>query len=361
MQAKKILILGGHGPFTQHLVRGLCAFPYAHCVLGVEQPRQADGQHGVLVEAVNPHDPDSLRQALAGAFAVVHAHGPFREPNYTVAAMCADLGVHYIDLADGRAHVGGITRLARRAQQTGSLIVSGAGTLPAVSGALVSLLASEFERISEIHTFLAPGRRDQRELASLHAVLSAAGRLMRIKERGRWREVHAGSRPQSVRFPPPVGQRRGYLSDSAELELFPRHYGATTVTVRTGLQGFYSGLLAVLSTLRRRGWMTDELPRLLEWLIRLDGGGGGHRHGGGGLRVEVRGRRAGNETLAHTVYLVARDGCTPAIAAAPAVALVKRWLQYGVPQTGARAAVGLVAWEDIRRELLGHDIVMVRT
>lgn len=361
MQTKKILILGGHGPFTQHLVRGLSGFPYAHCVLGVERPRP-----DLPAVAVNPRDPYSLHQALAGAFAVIHAHGPFREPDYTVAAKCADLGVHYIDLADGRAHVCGITRLARRAQQTGSLIVSGAGTLPAVSGALVDWLAPEFEKITEIHTFLAPGRHDQRELASLRAVLSAAGRLIRIKQHGRWREVYAGSHPLSVRFPPPAGRRRGYLSDSAELDLFPRHFGATTVTVRTGLQGFYSGLLMALSALRRRGWMADdELPRWLEWLIRLDrrGSGNGRRpdSSGGGLRVEVRGRqRASTETLTHTVYLIARNGSTPAIAAAPALALVKRWVLHGVPETGARTAVGLVAWEDIRRELLGHDIVMVR-
>jgi saccharopine dehydrogenase-like NADP-dependent oxidoreductase len=360
MQAKKILILGGHGPFTQYLVQGLSGTAQIHCVLGLEQVLPADARRGVPVTAVNPRDPHSLHRALSGAFAVVNAQGPFREPDYTVATKCAELGVHYLDVAEGRAHVGGITRLARRAQQTGSLLVSGAGTLPAVTGALVALLAPEFERITEIHTFLAPGRSDQRELASLRAVLSAAGTLIRIKERGRWNEVFAGSRPQSFDFPPPVGRRRGYLSDSPELDLFPRHFGATTVTARVGLEGFYNGLLMLLGGLRRRGWLTaDDPPRWLEWLLRLRRPRG-DGDAAGGVRVEVRGRAEGNAALGHVVYLVARDGSTPAIAAAPVVALVKKWAEHGVPESGARPAVGLVDWDDIRRELLGHDIVMVR-
>ncbi len=363
MQAKKILILGGHGPFTQYLLRGLSDIPSLHCVLGLEQVLPADARRDVPVVAVNPRDTDSLRRALAGTFAVINAYGPFREPDYAVAASCAELGVHYLDVADGRVHVGGIARLARRAQHSGCLLVSGAATQPAVTGALVTLLAPEFERITEIHTFLAPGRSDQRELASLRAVLSAAGTLIRIKERGRWREVLAGSRPQSFEFPPPVGRRRGYLSDSPELDLFPRHFGATTVTARVGLEGFYNGLLMLLGALRRRGWLgTDDPPHWLEWLIRLGrrGNAAAAAAGGGGVRVEVRGRSDGQNTLAHVVYLVARDGSTPAIAAAPVVALVKKWVAHGVPESGARPAVGLVDWEDVRRELLGHDIVMVR-
>lgn len=327
-------------------------------MLGVERMRRRGPDLGVPVMAVDTRDPYSLQQALAGAFAVVNARGPFHACDYTVAEKCADQGIHYIDLAEARDYVNGIARLAPRTQRSGALVVSGAGAAPALSAALVDLLAAEFDRISEIYTFLVPGRRDHRELATMRAVLRYAGREMRVKERGRWRWAYGWSRPETVELAAPAGRRRGYLCDLPDLDLFPRRYGAATVTARTGLVGSYNLLLSALSLLRRHG-VIDDLPRAAQWLIRLDRVLGGKTRSGAGMRVRVYGYRDG-QALAHTVDLIARDDNAPAIPAAPVLALVKRWVRDGVPHCGAQPAVGLLTWEEIRSELLGYDIVMVR-
>jgi hypothetical protein len=80
----------------------------------------------------------------------------------------------------------------------------------------------------------------------------------------------------------------------------------------------------------------------------------------GGLAVEVRGDKGG-EPLARSIFLVARDGNTPAIAAAPAIALVRKWVRQGVSTAGVMSCVGLLDWADVRDELMGYDIVLVRT
>jgi hypothetical protein len=80
----------------------------------------------------------------------------------------------------------------------------------------------------------------------------------------------------------------------------------------------------------------------------------------GGLAVELRGDKGG-EPLVHSVFLVARDGNTPAIAAAPAIALIRKWTRQGVSTTGVTPCVGLLDWTEVRNELMEYDIVLVRT
>ena len=50
----------------------------------------------------------SLR-AASSPQVVVYASGPFQGQDYAVARACVRVGAHCIDLADGRAFVGGIT------------------------------------------------------------------------------------------------------------------------------------------------------------------------------------------------------------------------------------------------------------
>ena len=362
MQKRKILILGEAGGFTRRIGVALAHVPEIECVLGLERTREAAQlaqELGVGFAPVTPGDPVSLREALAGVFAVINLRGPFEVANYPVAEHCADLGVHYLDPADGRDYVNGIERLARRAERSGSLIVAGASVAPAVSAALVELLAPEFDEIREIHVFLTPGLNDQRELATVRSVLSFASGSMRIRKRGRWKSAHWSTRPEKVDFPAPVGRRLGYLSDLPDLDLFPRYYDAQTVIARAGLPSrVLNVLMSVLSWLRHRGAF-EELPRAAAWLIRalaaLSRPGGASA----GLRVLMRGTKGGEET-AHVAYLIARAADGPAIAAAPLIALVKKWVRAGVPRAGALPCIGLLSLEEIKAELLPYDIVLVR-
>jgi saccharopine dehydrogenase-like NADP-dependent oxidoreductase len=268
--------------------------------------------------------------------------------------------VHYVDPADTNEYAGGLSRLARKAEKHDSLIVTGAAAAPAVSALLVDMLAPEFDRIQEIHTCLAQGKNDCRDRATARAILGYVELVSRMKEKGRWREFQGWARPQAVYFPAPVGRRRGYLCDGLDLDIFPRRYGAQTVTFRTALSSRASNLVLSFSRgLRRRGMMRGLPPPVRASLHAISAL---PRFGdpNGGLGVEVRGDKGG-EALTRSVFLVARDGNTPAIAAAPAVALVRKWLRQGVPNAGVMSCVGLLEWPEVRDELMGNDIVLVRT
>jgi saccharopine dehydrogenase-like NADP-dependent oxidoreductase len=331
-------------------------------VLGAEPANAAARlarELGAQVAAVNPREPESVRRALSGVYAVVNTCGPFLDPEYTVAEQCAERGVHYIDSGEARDYVNGMQRLARAAERSGAMIVTAASAAPAVSAALVDLLGSDFDRIREIHTCLTPGARDQRELAAVRAILSIADNPARMKERGRWREFYYWTKPQRVDFPPPIGRRRGYLCDRPDLDLFPRRYDAQTVTFRMALPWRSVNLvLAGVGWLGRR----EVLRAPPGWLLALVRTGARllpTRRYGGGLRVEVRGECRGAET-AHTAFLIARDRHSQAIAAAPIVALVRKWVARGAAERGVLPCVGLLDWNEIRAELRDYDIVLIR-
>lgn len=362
MLPKRILILGTFGPFGQRLARALARAPEAECVLGSEPVAAAEPlarEIGVRALAVDARRPESVLHALPGVYAVVNTCGPFLEPGYSVAEVCAEHGVHYIDPGETRDYVNGMERLARAAERSGALIVTAASAAPAVSAALVDMLDPYFDRLREIHTCLSPGARDQRELAAIRAILSHADSPARMKERGRWREFYDWSQPQRVDFPPPIGRRRGYLCDRPELDLFPRRYSATTVTFRLALPWRSFNLaLAGVGWLGRRE-VLNAPPRWLLGLVRHGARILPTRRFAGGLRVEVRGERRGEE-LVHTAFLVARGRDSPAIAAAPILALAKKWLTRGTSERGVRPCVGLLDWDELRAELCAHDVVLIR-
>lgn len=362
MLQKKILVLGPFGAFGRRVATALAAIPQVACQLGADATNSAARiahELGATTVPADVHDPASLERALADVFAVVNTCGPFLEADSAVAGLCAERGVHYVDPADAHDHVGNIARLGRKAEKSGSLLVTGAAAVPAVSAVLVDMLMRDFDRIREIHTCLLPGTRDWRELSTVRSILGHAVSPARTKERGRWRAFYPWTDPETVRFPKPVGKRRVYLCDSPDLDLFPRRYGAQTVTFRTGLP--WRGLnlaLSFLGWLKRRGLLAN-VPAPLAAVIRASSRLPSLGHAGGGLGVEVHGEKRGRE-LTHTAYLIARDGGGAAIAAAPMLALVRKWVTHGVPVAGAMPCVGMFGWEELRNELLGHDVVLVR-
>ena len=357
-----ILVVGGYGNFGRHISAALAAEPHIACIIAGRHPQRAEAfaaQIGARTAMVDAHHPSTIAAVLPGVYAVVNACGPFQKQSYHLAEQCIRHGVHYVDLADTRAYVMGIHKLHQRATDNGCAIVSGAGSVPAVVSTLVDSLVPEFDKIGEIHTALSVGNKSPFGEATLEGVLSNLGKRMRIKERGQWREVRIWSRPSSVKFPAPLGRRRTYLCDAPDLEIFPQRYGAQTVSFRVGAQlRVLNYALSLIGWGRRRTKIQDP-SRYASMFMKLDFLLGGFGDAMLGISVALSGSRSG-QALTHQLYLLARDKSGPMISCSPAIALIKKWVQSGVQQPGAFPCVGLVNFAEIKNELKGHDIVIVR-
>jgi saccharopine dehydrogenase-like NADP-dependent oxidoreductase len=359
---RRVVVLGGYGEFSRRVASGIAALAPAECVLGLPPASRATtfaSRVGVPFMVLDPNDPGSLHRLLEGAFALVNVRGPFAaREDLAIAELCAQHGVHYVDPGDTRAYLTEFTRLARTAREHDVLLVTGAGAAPAVTSALAAMLATEFDRVSEIQVLLSPGIGDERELATTRAVLERAGApLAKVSARGREAREMAWS--QKFDLPDPVGRRRGYLCDLPDLDLFQRHFGARTVIARAGLApGVLSKLLALFAALRRGGWMAQLSP-FAAGLVRLGARLTRAEADAAAIRVAVRGSRHGVEQE-HVACLIGRASAGPAMAAAPIVTLVRTWLEQGVRDTGALACIGLLDLSDLKPELARHDIVLVR-
>ena len=359
---KKIVVLGGYGTLGRQICSMLAKDPAIECVVAGRDAKRGSafaGSIGAGFRLVDIQQAAALPAVLQGAFAVVDASGPFQGRGYAVPEACFARGVHYADVADAREYVAGFSSLLDGAARAkGSLLVTGAGTIPAAAAALIDSMTDRFDRIDEIHTAVSIGNRDARGPAALRAILSFAGRPLSMLEHGGWRDVYGWSRPQTVRYPAPIGKRRVYLADGADLDIFPKRYGAHTVTDRVGMQlRLFNHGLYVMARLKRHNRIAD-LTRHTRSLMNASMMFKAQGDASGGLCVAVRGEHNG-QSVTHHAFLLVRGSHGLAIPASPVVALIRKWVSQGISAKGAVACVGLVTLDELRRELVGHDISLV--
>ena len=153
-------------------------------------------------------------------------------------------------------------------------------------------------------------------------------------------------------------ERRVYFADGPDLDIFPKRYGAHTVTQRAGMQlRLFNHGLYVLARLKRHHRIAD-LTRHTGSLMKVSKMFMAQGDASGGLRVAVRGEYQG-QGVTHHAFLVVRGTHGIAIPASPVVALIRQWVNQGVSAKGAVACVGLVTLDQLRRELMGYDISLV--
>ncbi|HET6880770.1 MAG TPA: saccharopine dehydrogenase NADP-binding domain-containing protein [Pirellulales bacterium] len=303
-------------------------------------------------------DRDSLRRALDGSFAVIHAAGPFQGGDYRVAEVCLELGAHYLDLSDARIFVAGIGRLDADARRRGLLVVSGVSSTPAITSALINELTSEFSRIDEIHTALSPGNRNPRGVSTVAAVLSYVGREIRVWRDGRWVSRPGWGDARRLDFPSPVGRRRVYNCDVPDLELFPSVFNAQTVRFSAGLElNVLNHLLSVCSLPCR--WLGLNLMRRAKLFLDVSLMLFPFGTTNGALAVWLRGRNHPGDFIERRIALVT-DYDGPATPSSAAVVLTRKILASGPLRAGAFPCVGLLTLDELLVHLRPLGIWCVR-
>ncbi len=361
-QRKKIIVLGGYGAVGSRICAAIARIPYVECVIAGRNPKRARRLAKSISAStlrIDVDDEEQVDRELANVFLVVNAAAPFQKQSLTVARFCARSGVHYIDLADDRSYVNGVLRLHAQARRSGSLLVTGASSMPAMAAVLVDSLSDYFDKIGEIRAFTVGGNKVPFGRASVYSLLSKIGGTLRCKRRGRWTESSCWTEPQNVSFPAPVGRRRAYLYDVPAVEQFSRAYEVQTATFRMGLQpGLVNRALGFLAWLRRIGWLKKPMryTRLLHALTRRFRRMGNASYA---IQVQVLGTK-GNQDVNHAATLVEADSNGMGITTSIVITLVKQWLENDVEDAGAFTAMGLVGLDDIKPELIEHNVKLVR-
>lgn len=345
----RVLIVGGYGVFGGKLAQLLLKEPGVEVLIAGRSLRRARAfckKHGGIPAKFDRNGLLVLQLRSLGPNVVVDAAGPFQHYGsdpYRLARSALAVGAHYLDLADDAAFVEGIRVLDAQARQAGLTALSGVSSVPAISSAAVEQLRRGLDRIEHIDTVILPGNRAPRGLSVVRAIVSQAGRPLRLWQGDVWRSVPAWGDLGRVRLSAATRKldaRWASAIGAPDLLLFPARYGARSVAFRAGLE---------LGLLHRGLWLLAWLPRLklmrslsvlaplLRFAADLLRPFGEDR---GGMCVTVIGETTARRTEQRRWTLIAESGDGPFVPAIAAYAWLRQRARGIAPKPGARACVG---------------------
>ena len=355
----RTLILGGYGNFGKRIAGALCRDGYSVIIAGRNKDK-VDAQvkalpHGLAEAAVFKVDIDLASQLeILKPSVVINTCGPFQNSNYRVAEICINASIHYIDLADGRDFVTGITKLNEPAKQKHVAVISGASTVPGLSSAVIETFKHEFSVIENLTFGISPGQKAERGLATTQGILSYVGKPLKrvtgdIKTRYGWQDIY-------LQHYPTLGYRWMANCDIPDLDLLPQHYGIKTIHFSAGLElwPLHLGLWAISWLVRLD--IPTRLPDYAEPLLKMSNWFDSFGSADGGMHIILSGKNHQGQSHHIKWFIIARDGYGPHIPTIPAIILAKKLADKKMMLDGATPCIGLVTLQEYANELKKYPI-----
>jgi NAD(P)-dependent dehydrogenase (short-subunit alcohol dehydrogenase family) len=361
----RILIIGGYGAFGARAAERLAREPNLKIVVAGRSPEKAAEYAGRLARTAKTKVAHARMDAMTatpeeisalGAKVLVNASGPFQTKDYGLARACVGARCHYVDLADARTFVTGVTCLDREAKAAGTVVISGASSVPGLSSAVVQEFAGEFKRLDAIDIGISPGNSFDPGMATAASILRQVGRPYTRRSGGRDRIAYGWQGLRRHRFPE-LGTRFMSNVEVPDLDLLPARYPSLqtvhfTAGAEVGL--FHLGLWGLSWLVRAR--IVRDLgalaPSLLGVKRRLRFLGSD----AGGMFVTLRGLNRENQPREISWHLTARRGHGPYVPATPAVIVAKHLISGQGPPAGARPCFGLFTLSEFAAETADLDI-----
>ena len=358
-----VLVLGGYGFFGTRIAKSLAADGRTRVLVAgrnLDRAASTARELGLCPDQavkVDAHDRHlAARVGELGVNVLVHTAGPFQGQRYDVAQAAIAAGCHYIDLADGRAFVAGITSLDVEARRRGVSVISGASSVPALSSAVVERYAPHFRELAAIRIGITSGARAP-GLATVRGIFGYLGLPFERLENGVWTTTYGWMDLQGHRFPQPLGRRLLGSCDVPDLEVLRwRHPEVRTVTFHAGFASagghlvVYTLAAAVRARLLRTAvpWARplNRLSRILEPIVS-------HR---GGMFVTLEGIARDGRLTSLTWTLLAEHNHGPEIPCGATTALVRKLARGDTLPVGAMPCVGLLTVDEYLEPLRDLDV-----
>ena len=362
IEKSKILILGGYGNFGKRIAQALTGKGMSVIIAGrsAEKAKAFASQLPAELADITVFD---AKQALPSQLdilqpaVVINTCGPFQASNYDIARACIAHGVHYIDLADGRDFVTGITILDAFAKQRGVTVISGASTVPGLSSAVLEHYRHEFSIIDSLTYGISPGQKAERGLATTQGILTYVGKPLKPFAGSKkpvygWQDIYRQDYPE-------LGKRWMANCDIPDLDLLPARYGIGSIRFSAGLElGFMHIGVWMLSWLVRLG-IPLHLPNHAGTLLNISNWFNGFGTADGGMHMIIRGRDKEGKLYERRWFIIAGNGDGPQIPCVPAIVLAQKLVSGVSFPAGAYSCVGLISLKDYIDELKLFNIHQV--
>lgn len=359
----RILIIGGYGNFGSFIASALSQENNIQLIIAGRDVEKAT-QCAERLNAIHPAQSvkldiyDQLSQALQNIkpHVVIHTSGPFQGQGYLVAKACIQAGCHYIDLADGREFVNGITQLNADAEARGVLICSGASSVPCLTAAIVDHYKPQFQKLEKIDYAIATAHLTNRGLATTAAALSYAGKPFQTLINGKMQTVYGWTDLTFRRFWK-LGLRPLSSCDIPDLTLFPERYpDLKTIRFRGGLElKLLHFILCGLSWVVRAKIISSLQPAanpMLRISYLFDPFG----KDDSGFYMLLSGFDEAGKNKEILFEIVAKHGDGLYIPSMPSIILAKKFANQQITAVGARPCLDLITLDEYLAAFKNLDI-----
>ena len=362
----RVMVLGGYGFFGERICAALAQFPGITLFVAGRDANRArklaarldvSTEHAVQVDV----HAEQLTGTLVrhGIATVINTVGPFQQQKYEVPLAAIMAGCNYIDLADSREFVVGISALDERARQAGVAVISGASSVPALAMAVIDRFLSQFKQLETIRMGIASGARTP-GLGTMRSIFSYCGKPFTRKVKGEWETTYGWLDLKRHCFPEPVGPRLLGSCNVPDLSLIPSRYPSVhTATFHAGFASDLGHLVVwSLSGLVRLGLLRSVVPfasilnRISLWMEPMVSDKGA-------MFVAMEGRDHDDLVLRKTWNLLASNNHGPNIPCGAALALANKLAQGTSLPKGAMPCVGLISVDEYLASLRHLDITEI--
>lgn len=358
MSRPHVLIVGGAGVFGSRLARLLARRKGFRVSLGGRTESRAltlqrelrlideQGEFGFVMIDRDRIGAERLKEIDCDV--VVDCSGPFQLSGTQLIEAAIGARCHYVDIADSRAFVTGVSKFDSAARAVAISVISGASSTPGLTHAVLDSVTSAWLSVDSIDIAIVPGNRTPKGRSVIEGILSWVGQRVRVFREAGWEQGRgwSGARWVTIEGLP---RRRAMLADVPDLDLVPARFAPR---VRAGFDAgmelpVLNWLIGVVAVPVRWGLVKSARvfaglgTQIAMWLDRFG-------TTDGGMLVEAAGQDARGDTRVVRWWLRAANGDGPYVPVAPAAAVIEMLTLGGRLRGGARSAAGIVTLEQIR-------------
>jgi len=360
---KQVLILGGYGNFGSRIASALIKDNIPIIIAGRElqkaqalqnKLKQSALENIITVAAFDANKELGKQLDILQPTVVINTIGPFQTADYSIAKTCAQHKVHYIDLADARDFVTGITHLDQLAKTNNVLVVSGASTVPGLSSAVLEHYKNDFATMDSLIYGISPGQKAPRGLATTESILTYLGKPLKPwgnhnQKRFGWQDIYRQEYPE-------LGKRWMANCDIPDLDLFTDQYRLKNIRFSAGMENSLLHLgMWLMSYLVRIG-LPLNLPKHAKFLLSLSHIFDSFGTTSGGMHMLIKGTNKQGKPLTIKWFIIAQDNDGPQIPCVPAIILSKKIIRDTLHIRGAMPCVGMIMLDEYMKELEGFSI-----
>lgn len=291
----RVIVLGGAGDMGSYIVRDLVKSGVETTIadINLEGAKKLSEELSDDVKVsflyLDASDSERVSEIVSGYDVCVSSVGPFFKFERALAEACVKSKVNYVSICDDYDAVLSVYEISEKARKSDVVVLTGAGWTPGITNVLALYGSKMLDEVDRIDIAWSGAVDDAKGVAVIkHTFHIFLGKIPTYRN-GELVWVRAGTEPENVNFPKPIGKCRVCNVGHPEPVTIPKYINVKDVTLRGGLTPTWIQRISeVMSKTPLKDRHIDSMVKaFMPALKRIKG------VGVSGLVVKVKGKKGG--------------------------------------------------------------------